>query len=265
MMSLAIAAWFAGDLDEAARLARQAGQIPDIPPKAARECGYLLASVLTDAGDLPGAEQTCATALTLALDAGDLDSLAKLLPVMADLDLRACRAGDAAAHLREATQIALQAGMWFTMLRVLNGCGHLCAATERPADAVTAWTAGETLERQGGLRITETDTTQPGTTPCARPGGHSDRPGTRGGRTRRGDEPGHCGRVRADADRPRSAAAADMSGPGKLSARERELVTLVAQGRTDADIAAHCTSASAPSARTWTGSGTRPAAAAAPT
>ena len=27
-------------------------------------------------------------------------------------------------------------------------------------------------------------------------------------------------------------------GPGKLSARERELVTLVAQGRTDADIAA---------------------------
>ena len=28
------------------------------------------------------------------------------------------------------------------------------------------------------------------------------------------------------------------AGPGKLSARERELVTLVAQGRTDADIAA---------------------------
>ena len=27
------------------------------------------------------------------------------------------------------------------------------------------------------------------------------------------------------------------SGPGRLSARERELVTLVAQGRTDADIA----------------------------
>jgi DNA-binding CsgD family transcriptional regulator len=27
-------------------------------------------------------------------------------------------------------------------------------------------------------------------------------------------------------------------GPGRLSARERELVTLVAQGRTDADIAA---------------------------
>ena len=35
---------------------------------------------------------------------------------------------------------------------------------------------------------------------------------------------------------PQQAAAAP--GPGKLSARERELVTLVAQGRTDAQIAA---------------------------
>ena len=32
--------------------------------------------------------------------------------------------------------------------------------------------------------------------------------------------------------------AAGGTGPGKLSARERELVTLVAQGRTDAQIAA---------------------------
>ena len=55
-------------------------------------------------------------------------------------------------------------------------------------------------------------------------------------------------------------------GPGTLSARERELVTLVAQGRTNAaDRRRSCTSASARSARTWTGSGTRPAAAAAPT
>ena len=51
------------------------------------------------------------------------------------------------------------------------------------------------------------------------------------------------------------------TGLGRLSARERELVTLVAQGRTDAaDRRRSCTSASAPSARTWTGSGTRPAA-----
>ena len=59
---------------------------------------------------------------------------------------------------------------------------------------------------------------------------------------------------------PRSA-----PGPGKLSARERELVTLVPQGRTNAQIAvAAAHQRPARSARTWTGSGTRPAAAAAP-
>ncbi len=41
--SLAIAASYAGDLDDAVQLARQAGQIPDIPGAAARVCGYLLA------------------------------------------------------------------------------------------------------------------------------------------------------------------------------------------------------------------------------
>jgi len=49
----------------------------------------------------------------------------------------------------------------------------------------------------------------------------------------------------------------------QLSPREQELVTLVARGSTNAQIAASCTSASAPSARTWTGSGTRPAVGAA--
>jgi hypothetical protein len=53
--------------------------------------------------------------------------------------------------------------------------------------------------------------------------------------------------------------------PGKLSTRERELVTLVAQGRTNAQTPPSCTSASARSPRTWTVSGTRPAAVAAPT
>ena len=43
---LVIAALYAGDLDDAVQLARQAGQIPDIPGTAARMCGYLLAEAL---------------------------------------------------------------------------------------------------------------------------------------------------------------------------------------------------------------------------
>ena len=150
MNCLAIAAWNAGDLDDALQLVRQAGQIPDIPAKIARERGFLLAGVLADAGDLAAAEQACAAALAQARDAGDLNSLGYLLPLMADLDLLAGRAADAAAHLREAAQLALQTGLSLTMLNVLYYCGYLCAATGRPADAITAWAVGETFDQQAG-------------------------------------------------------------------------------------------------------------------
>jgi predicted ATPase/DNA-binding CsgD family transcriptional regulator len=235
---LVIAASNAGDLDEAARLARQAAQIPDIPRWLARMCGYLLAEVLAQAGDLTAAGQACAGTLAQARDAGDLYALAAVLPVMADLDLRAGRPGDAAAHLREAAQLALQTGTWLTILNVLEGCGHLCAATGRPADAVTAWAAGDTVAQQRGLPLHDRDL------------------------RRREDALGEAGRVlgpdRARAAGQRGAAMslataaeyalmltapdppqpAAPAGPGKLSARERELVTLVARGRTDAQIAA---------------------------
>jgi DNA-binding CsgD family transcriptional regulator len=54
-------------------------------------------------------------------------------------------------------------------------------------------------------------------------------------------------------------------GAGQLSRRERELVTLVAQGRTDAQIAGLLFISIRTVRSTWTGSATRPAAAAAPT
>jgi len=54
--------------------------------------------------------------------------------------------------------------------------------------------------------------------------------------------------------------AAEAPATPRLSAREQELVMLVAQGRTDAQTPASSTSASAQSALTWTGSGTRQAA-----
>jgi DNA-binding CsgD family transcriptional regulator len=189
-------------------------------------------------GDLAAAEQACAATLAQARDAGDLNILGDLLQIMAELDLRAGRTGDAAAHLREAAQLALQTGAWMMTLNVLEDCGHLCAATGRPTDAVTAWAACDTLAQQGGLPLHDRDA------------------------RRREDALGEAGRVlgpdRARAAEQRGAAmsmaiAAEYAllltalsvppaqaapGPAGLSARERELVTLVAQGRTDAQIAA---------------------------
>ena len=155
---LVIAALYAGELDDAARLARQGGQIPDIPRGAARVCGYLLAVILAEAGDLAAAGQACAATLAQARDAGDLYALALVLPVMADLDLRAGCTGDSAAQLREAARIALHTGMTGTILDVLEGCGHLCAASRRPADAITAWAATDALGRQAGLVPAEAET-----------------------------------------------------------------------------------------------------------
>jgi len=233
---LVIAARCAGDLGDAARLARQGGQIPDIPRSAARVCGYLLAAMLAEAGDLAAAEQACAATLAQARDAGDVYTLAAVLPVMADLDLRAGRDGDAAAHLREATQISLQVGMWGTILNVLYVCGHLCVATGRPADAITAWAADDTLGRQGGIAWQDAEIQRrEDALRQARQALGPDRAraaGQRGGAMSLATAADHV-LLLTDAD-PVPAAGV----PGKLSPRERELVTLVARGRSDAQIAA---------------------------
>ena len=152
---------------------------------------------------------------------------------MALLDLRAGRVQDAATQLREAIQLALRTGAWNP--GYLDDCGHLCAATGRPAEAVTAWAAWAAL-------VTYVDVPED---------------------ARRREKPLRAARQALGPDRARAAeqrgaamswaAAAEYTlllteqpgprqpaapGLGRLSARERELVTLVAQGATNAQIAA---------------------------
>jgi predicted ATPase/DNA-binding CsgD family transcriptional regulator len=236
LVLLANAAAAADDVGEAVRLARQVDQFPgDIPPAMARLCRGLLIPVLVEVGDFGAAERVCAAELAACQDAGDLTGQPGLLSRMAQADLRAGRTGYAAAHLREALQLGLRTGSWVASL--LDACGHLCAATGRPAEAVTAWAAYAAL----GPR-------------------EEDWPGD----ARRRQEPLHAARQALGPDRARAAeqcgaamsraAAAEYAllltehpgprqpgatpGLGGLSARERELVTLVAQGHTVAQIAA---------------------------
>ncbi len=237
LTQLAYAAAAVGDVDEAVRLARQAGQVPgDIPASMARTCSVSLAEVLIQADDFAAAESVCAAALAASRAAGDLVHLPTLLARMALLDLRAGRTEDAAAYLQEALQTALRSGSWAG--DYLDYCGHLCAATGRHAEAVTAWAAyiallprkeewpGDARRRQEPLRAA--------------------RQALGPGQARAAEERGAAMNRATAAEYALMLTSAGLQQPqapglalSKLSDRERELVTLVAQGRTDAQIAAH--------------------------
>jgi DNA-binding CsgD family transcriptional regulator len=194
--------------------------------------------VLADAGDLAEAERAGAAGLARARDAGDLWNQAVLLPRVVELDLRAGRTGDAAAHLREGLHLAVRAGSWYELLAGLSQCGNLCAATGRAAEALTLWAACAAAGRPGQL------TEPPWFVPRWEQQPHEARLALGPGRARAAEDRGAAMSITTAAEYalmltdpgpPQPAAAPE---PVKLSARERELVTLVAQGRTNAQIAA---------------------------
>ena len=159
LTSLSRAALAADDLGSAVRLARQARQITaGIPGWVARLCSFSLTDVLLAAGDTGAAEAMCAAGLAASRDTGSQENLPALLNMMAALDLRAGRTGDAAAHLREALQVELRTGDWTELLNSLDSCGLLCAATGRCTEAVTLWAAHAALFRHGGLSEWPADT-----------------------------------------------------------------------------------------------------------
>jgi len=218
------------------QLGRQAEQVTvGVPGWLARLRSTVLTEVLTEAGDLPGAERVCTAGLARSREVGDLWSQAELLIRMVILALRAGRTGNAATYLRQALQITARTGGWVSVLDDLDCCGYLCAATGRHAEAVTIWAAYAALSRHEE---------------------YIEPPANRRRRQQLLREARQAlGPARARAAEERGAAmslatAAEYAlmltdpgppqpapGPDTLSARERELVALVAQGRTNAQIA----------------------------
>jgi predicted ATPase/DNA-binding CsgD family transcriptional regulator len=240
---LAIAACYSGDRDAAVQLARQSLRITaEIPGSLSRIGSQVLATALTEAGDFAAAERVCADGLASSREVGDVWSLGGLLTTMATLDLRAGRAAEAAAHLQEQLQIVLRAGAQMLLLGGLGCCAQLCAATGRPAEAITLDAA---VWQHRGMRAL---------TPLRH---HREQPlnkarealgpdGTRAA-TERGTAMNlvtaaeYALMLIADTQTSGAEPAArspDAADHDHLSARERELVRLVAQGFTNAQIAA---------------------------
>jgi len=235
--NLAFAAAAAGDLGEAVRLARQAEQFPgDIPASIARTCSVILTQVLIQADDFAAAERACAAGLAASRDAGDLWNQQALLGQMMLLDLQAGRSARAAAHLRESLKIKSRDGALSYV--DLDYCGYLCAATGRNTEAVTAWAAYAALAQAEGYQDwrSHAHARQEPLRQAQKALGPA--------RARAAEERGAAMSAATAAEYallltdPEPHPAAAGPGPGQLSARERELVTLVAQGATDAQIAA---------------------------
>jgi predicted ATPase/DNA-binding CsgD family transcriptional regulator len=240
---LSLVACVGGDRSGAAQLARRAERISaGLHGPTARVCGFTLTTVLIELGDVAAAERACAAGLADARDAGDLWSLGNLLEKMVVLDLFSKRYADAALHLREALQTALRTGVRRKALEDLDCCGYLCAWTGRPAEAVTLWAAVVALGREGFSTPSDPDL----------PEGWFQRQGPlREARqalgpaqTQAAEDRGKAMSLEAAAEYVLMLTAAGAepqvapAGLEALSPRERELVTLVAQGRTDAQIAA---------------------------
>jgi ATP/maltotriose-dependent transcriptional regulator MalT len=146
------------------------------------------------------------------------------------------------------------------VLNGLDSCATLCTATGRYAEA----TLGAALDAHPSRRARAEARRQ-------KEAPTKDRQALGPAGTRAAEERGAA--ISLDAATEYARMLTEDSGPphrrpqllGQLSARERKLATLIAQGRTNARIAARMYISVRLSARTWTGSGTRPAAAAAPT
>jgi len=236
---LSNAADYAGDIDEALLLAQQAQQIPaDLPGWIARFLSVVLTKALRKSGDLAAAGRVCADWLARSREAGDRRFVPAALTQMADVDLDAGRVEDAAAHMYEALQAIALSGGQFELINILSECWDLCAATGRPAEAVTAWSARTALfQREGFTTGTAWDAHRMEAL-------HQTRQVLGPDRVRAAEDRGAAMSLDTAAEYARMLTAPSPQrsqtppGPDQLSARERELVTLVAQGRTDAQIAA---------------------------
>jgi predicted ATPase/DNA-binding CsgD family transcriptional regulator len=239
LVALSYGAQMSGDTEAALSLARQAQQVDrqDIPGWVSRNCSVLFASALKMAGQVTTAQEVGGAGLTAARAVGDLGDQASFLYLLTVCARVAGQAAEAGTHLGECIGLAVQGGNQLRLIDCLDECGFLCAATGRWAEAVTLWSAyGARLRAIGVPDMPHEALIR--SEPLSRAAQVLGPAGMR-----RAEERGAAMTLETAADlailltRPGPAPAVARHGLPQLSAREQELVILVAQGQTDAQIA----------------------------
>ncbi|HEX6448756.1 MAG TPA: LuxR C-terminal-related transcriptional regulator [Trebonia sp.] len=215
------------------------------PGTIARWCRQKFAMVLIDVGEFDWARREYAAGMALAREVGDLRTIASLLMIKTRLELLAGNIADAGEGLRQAAPMAAQIADYLNMRNCVYLGGYLCAATGRWTETVTLWAAADADAASRGLANPDEDVYRP-------------RRSEYTGQIERALSPAQIQEARQrgasmlvpaaieyigmltepDSPGPRGAAETAEPADENLSPRERELVTLVAQGSTNAQIAA---------------------------
>jgi predicted ATPase/DNA-binding CsgD family transcriptional regulator len=239
LQELSLVSMYAEQGAEAAEWVRQIRRIdPDlIPAWRVRRVRSTLPFVLVSTGQLDGVDVECEQVLTQARIAGDLGDQADILFLLSDLAFKTGRLADARVHLRESAKIAVEIGFPLRMLDILDEAGYLSTAIGRHAEAVTLWSAMSVQNDATGLADTPADQHR-----REAPLGEAGQAlGER--QVKAAQERGAAMTLAAAVEfavmmtEEEVQAPAPAPTPGLLSPRERQLVALVAQGRTDAEIA----------------------------
>jgi DNA-binding CsgD family transcriptional regulator len=231
-----------GQGDDAVAWIRQAAQVPGdrIPAWYARRIDSALAWALVSNGKLDGVPELCEQLLAAARMAGDLTEQADTLFLMAVAARMGGEFAAARAWLRESAELAVSSGYPLRMIDIIDQAGYLCAATGRPGEAITLWAARSAQGQAAGL-VEPPQETRDRERPRAEARRALDAQQVAAAENRGAamtlTAAMEFAVITAGEEAPETPAPVARSGLTRLSARERELVTLVAQGRTDAQIA----------------------------
>jgi predicted ATPase/DNA-binding CsgD family transcriptional regulator len=243
LLCMAIAAYYVDDSGSAVLWARQACRIDPgaIPGDMARDCRMFLTLALKEAGEVMAAQASCAEALALAREAGDMHAETSSMIILSDLELRADHVAGASQHLRAAIKLSARIHDRTRLWDSLPLGAELCAKSGRWTEAVTLWAAHQAFAEETGL--TPTAPTMRRRQELLQKAGRAlglaqMRTAEERGTMMALETAAEFARVLAEAKPQPQAVSGTSAELARLSSRERELVGLVAQGRTDTQIAA---------------------------